>query len=86
MSLLLVQFLAALFFVSSLMAGIWLILHLVSLAATFEGRADLVPAEDARPRVSRWKIILAMSLLIGGAGACLLLAFLVAGMLPFTVT
>lgn len=85
MSLLLIQFLAALFFVSSLISGVWLILHLPSLAAAFEGTADLVSAK-AKPRVSRWKMILAISVLLGGAGACLLLALLVAGMLPVTVT
>jgi hypothetical protein len=85
MSLPLIQLLAAVFFVVSLMSGVWLIFHLVSLAAAFDGYADLVPA-DARPRVSRVRILIAMLLLVGGAGACLLIALYVAGMLPAVAT
>lgn len=85
MSLPLIQLLAAVFFVVSLTSGVWLIFHLVSLAAAFDGYADLVPA-DARPRVSRVRILIAMLLLVGGAGACLLIALYVAGMLPAAAT
>jgi hypothetical protein len=78
MSLAMIQILAGAFFVVSLLAGVWLVLHLTSLAAAFEGYADLVPAE-ARPRHSRARLVTAMILLLGGALACLMLAFLVAG-------
>ena len=47
----------AAFIIAALGAGIWLLLHLNSLARLFAGRADqgeMVPA-PARPRVSRGK-------------------------------
>lgn len=78
MTLVIIQILAAIFFVASLSAGIWLFLHLSSLASALDGLADLAKAE-ARPRYSKARLAIAMAVLIGGAAACLLLAFLVVG-------
>lgn len=77
MSVLAIQILAAALFLSSILSGVWLMLHLTSLAAAFEDNADLVSA-DARPRQSKTGLIIAMTVLIGGAGGCLLLAMLIA--------
>ena len=78
MSITMFQILAGLFFVASLAAGIWLIIHLTSVAAAYKGHADIVPAE-ARPRHSRAGVVTAILVLLGGAAACILLAFLVVG-------
>ena len=77
MSIPLLAILAGICFVLSVSAGIWLFLHLTSLAAQFEGYADLVPA-DARPRQSRKKMLAAITILIAGATACLLIALALA--------
>lgn len=78
MSITMFQVLAGLFFVASIAAGIWLIIHLTSLAAAYKGYADIVPAE-ARPRHSSAGVVAATVILLGGAAACILLAFAVVG-------
>ncbi|PEQ11422.1 hypothetical protein B2G71_17485 [Novosphingobium sp. PC22D] len=45
----------------TLVAGIWLALHLTALADTFRGRADVVPAR-ALPRTSRARVYTALAL------------------------
>jgi len=65
-------------FIVSLSAGIWLFLHLNSVAARFEGTADMV-SSDANPRKSRAQIVSAVTVLITGAVACVVLAVIAMG-------
>jgi len=61
--------LLALLAVSTLIAGIWLLLHLQALATLFRGRADIVPS-PRRPHASRGALWLALAVFnIGWIGS-----------------
>lgn len=64
--------LGAVSFVSALSAGIWLFLHLTSVASAFAGNADIVEAKSA-PRFSRAAVVIAIAILMAGATACVAL-------------
>lgn len=68
--------LAGLGFIASLAAGIWLCLHLTSVAHAFEGTADVVSAGKS-PRFSPTSVITAVIVLLGGALICILIAIAV---------
>ncbi len=51
--------------VTSVLSGIWLLLHLQAVASLFAGRADIVPA-PTRPKASRKSVILALILFNAG--------------------
>ncbi|WP_082010422.1 hypothetical protein [Novosphingobium malaysiense] len=53
--------LLALLIITTMAAGIWLLLHLTALTAVFRGNADLVASPSA-PRASRGKVIAAVAL------------------------
>lgn len=59
--------------VVTLVAGIWLLLHLTALARIFAGNADIVPA-PSRPRASQRAMRLAIAAF--GTGLILTLAIL----------
>ena len=45
--------------VSTLLTGVWLLLHLQALASLFRGHADVVPSPKA-PRASRKSVLIAL--------------------------
>lgn len=61
--------------IATLVAGIWLLLHLTALARTFAGNADVVPSPK-RPRASRRAVRLALTVFIVGTIATLTLQIL----------
>ena len=73
MSVTIIAILAAMAFVASLATGIWLMLHLNSVASVFEGHANLITS-DSRPRYSKAQVVFSMAVLIGGAALCIVLA------------
>lgn len=73
MSIPILTALAGLCFVAAMGAGIWLCLHLTSVAHAFEGKADVVTAEKS-PRFSLATVITAVAVLIGAASICILIA------------
>lgn len=73
MSITIFGIVAAASFVASLAAGLWLMLHLNSVASAFEGNADLV-SSDTRARHSKLEVLVAIAVLLGSAALCIALA------------
>ncbi|MBS7668140.1 hypothetical protein [Croceicoccus gelatinilyticus] len=73
MSITYISIIAAIGFVAALSAGIWLFLHLTSVASAFAGNADLVEARK-RPRHSKAKVLASVIIMIAGAVGCVVLA------------
>jgi hypothetical protein len=61
--------------VVTLVAGIWLLLHLTAFARMFAGNADLVPSPK-RPRASRAAVRLALAAFGGGLALTLAIEIL----------
>ena len=65
--------------VASLVAGIWLLLHLQALAVLFRGNADIVPSPKA-PRASRASIWLALAVFnLGWIASISIWVFVISG-------
>lgn len=52
----------------TLVTGIWLLVHLTSVASLFSGKGDIVPS-PRRPRVPRGRVVLVMVLFAAGLAA-----------------
>lgn len=64
--------------VTSVVSGIWLLLHLQAVASLFAGRGDVVPAPTP-PRASRKTVIVALILFNAGWIAAILIWVFVMG-------
>lgn len=73
MSITYISVIAAIGFVAALSAGIWLFLHLTSVANAFAGNADLVEAKK-RPRYSKASVFTGLIIMIAGGVSCVVLA------------
>jgi len=58
----------ALAIIVTLVTGIWLLVHLTSVASLFSGKGDIVPS-PRRPRVPRGRVVLVMVLFAAGLAA-----------------
>lgn len=71
--------LLALSAVTSLAAGVWLLLHAQAVAVLFRGHGDIVPA-PSKPRKSRKSVLLALALFnLGWIASIAIWSFAISG-------